>query len=247
MKNNFSFVSEIQAIRSQSLYVSSFDVSSLFTSIPLDETIEIDLDYTFQNCNKVNGLSRSQCKKLMIFATKETNFIFSNKVYDQIDSVAMGSPLAPILANIFMRHLEERAFETYRDTPPMFYCRYVDDSFLLFYDKSHVQSFFDFMNNLHPNIKFTKEDESMYDGYFPFLDVEIQRTDDCIHTSTYYKPTHMGLYTNWFSFTPRKHKINLVQPSCQEHGEFVQLMNCFNKIAKLSKIILSKINIHLVL
>ena len=91
VKNSFSFVNEIQAIGSQSLYISSFDVSSLFTSIPLDETIEIALDYTLQNCNKVNGLSRSQFKKLMIYAPKETNFIFNNKVYDQIDGVAMGS------------------------------------------------------------------------------------------------------------------------------------------------------------
>ena len=51
-----------------------------------------------------------------------------------------GSPLAPILANIFMRNFEEKAFNNFTGTHPKFYRRYVDDSFLLFQDKSEVQS-----------------------------------------------------------------------------------------------------------
>jgi len=86
----------------------SFDVTSLFTCVPLNETIEVALDYTFGDTDKINGLSRSQFKKLLEMATKETNFIFNDKIYNQIDGVAMGSPLASVLANIFMRHLEEK-------------------------------------------------------------------------------------------------------------------------------------------
>lgn len=85
----------------------SFDVASLFTCVLLNETI-VALDYTFGDTDKINGLSRSQFKKLLEMATKETNFIFNDKIYDQIDGVAMGSPLASVLANIFMRHLEEK-------------------------------------------------------------------------------------------------------------------------------------------
>ena len=87
----------------------------------------------------------------------------------------------------------------------------VDDSFLLFENKDDVKPFFDFANDIHPNIKFTKDEESAERTFFPFLDVKISRFNDRFHTQTYYKPTHTGLYTNWFSFTPQIYKFNLVQ------------------------------------
>ena len=121
IKNTFSFVDEIQNQDSTSYYVCSFDVSSLFTSIPLDETIDIALGYVFGYKSTVHGLSKSHFKKLVEIATKETNFIFNDKCYDQVDGVAMGSPLAPILANIFMRNFEEKAFNNFTGTHPKFY------------------------------------------------------------------------------------------------------------------------------
>ena len=65
-------------------------------------------------------------------ATKETHFLFNGKVYDQIDGVAMGSPLAPVLANLFMRHFEENVFKNFGGKLPLFYGRYVDDSFVIY-------------------------------------------------------------------------------------------------------------------
>ena len=106
----------------------------------------------------------------------------------------MGSPLAPILANIFMRWFEEKLFLTYTGTLPKVYRRYVDDSFLLFENKDDVKPFFHFANDIHPNIKFTKDEESAERKFFPFLDVKISRFNDRFHTQTYYKPTHTGLY-----------------------------------------------------
>ena len=85
----------------------SFDVSSLFTNIPLAETKQICL-------NKLCALSdpptlpRSVLKNLLEFATKKSQFIFDDRYYDKIDGVAMGSPLCPALSNIFMCHFEEK-------------------------------------------------------------------------------------------------------------------------------------------
>lgn len=117
--------------------------------------------------------------------------------------------MAPVLANIFMRNFEEKALDTYQGPKPSFYRRYVDDSFLIFRDRLHVSPFFEFLNSLHPNIKFTKEEES--GESFPFLDIKIQKENNKFSTSTYYKPTHTGVYTNWYSFSPRKYKINLIK------------------------------------
>lgn len=211
VKNTFTFVKEIHELDLNSSYVCSFDVSSLFTSIPLDETIEIALDYVFEEQTTINGLNRKQLKKLVVMATKETHFMFNNNVYDQIDGVAMGSPLAPVLANLFMRHFEEEAFRNFEGNLPRFYRRYVDDSFVIFDNQSEVLPFYQYINTLHQNIVFTKEEESVEEGFFPFLDVRVMKLGNAFTTSTFYKPTHTGLYTNWYSFTPRKYKINLVK------------------------------------
>ena len=79
----------------------SFDVTSLLTNIRLEETINIAIDVIFENNLNVR-FTRKELQKLFKIATSETHFIFSNKIYDQTDGVSMGSPLAPILANLFM-------------------------------------------------------------------------------------------------------------------------------------------------
>ena len=88
---------------------------------------------------------------LFFFATSKTNFLFKGRVYDQIDGVAMGSPLAPILANLFMGH-HEKVWLEMADGGPTFYRRYVDDIFLTFENEECALSFLDYLNNRHPNI-----------------------------------------------------------------------------------------------
>ena len=53
------------------------------------------------------NLSTNELKNLFHFATSRTHFLFKGSFYDQIDGVAMGSPLAPVLANLFMGHHEK--------------------------------------------------------------------------------------------------------------------------------------------
>ena len=89
--------------RAYGKFLISFDFTSLFTNIPLEETINIAIDTNFQNYPNVK-FTRKELQKLFKIATSETYFIFNNKIYDQIDSVLMGSPVAPILANLFMSY-----------------------------------------------------------------------------------------------------------------------------------------------
>ena len=106
------------------------------------------------------------------FATAETHFLFEGKVYDQIDGVAMGSPLAPVLANLFMGHHEDNWLSNYKESKPIVYKRFVDEIFCLFNNKEEASLFLSFLNNQHPNIKFTDEPEK--NGSLPFLDVAIK-------------------------------------------------------------------------
>ena len=87
--------------------MASLVVDSLFTNIPLDETINICTESIFNECDTVEGLNKSEFKELLSLATKESYFIFNELLYKQIDGVAMGSPLGPTLANAFLCFYEK--------------------------------------------------------------------------------------------------------------------------------------------
>ena len=83
-----------------------FDVESLFTNIPLEECIDLAVNY-ISDGNPDIKLNKSELRILFTTATAQTHFIFNGSFYDQINGVAMGSPLAPVLANLFMGHHEK--------------------------------------------------------------------------------------------------------------------------------------------
>ena len=105
-KDSFTFIEEIKQLNTYGKFLISFDVTSLFTNIPLEETINIAIHTIFENYPNVK-FTKKELQKLFKIATSETHFIFNNDIYDQIDGVSMGSPLAPILANLFMGYHEK--------------------------------------------------------------------------------------------------------------------------------------------
>ena len=104
----------------------SFDVTSLFTNTPLSETIKLAVDLIKTSQPDLN-ISEKDLTILFNFATCKTHFLFTGKFYDQIDGVAMGSPLAPVLANLFMGHYEKECLSNYDGVLPSYYTRYVDE------------------------------------------------------------------------------------------------------------------------
>ena len=160
IKNSYEFADTIPQQNSNSFMV-SFDIVSLFTNIPLGEVIGIILDKVFCNTNYFNGFTYDLFKKLLELVAQNCYFLFNNTIYKQTEGVAMGSPIGPTFANIFMCHLENIIInECPADFKPNFYKRYVDDTFALFHTKLQAENFFIYINNIHPNIKFTMETES---------------------------------------------------------------------------------------
>ena len=79
----------------------SFDVVSLFTNVPLEETISIILEIIYDK-NEINtNVPKKEMKELLYLCTKNAHFTLNNKTYVQIDGVAIGFPLGPVLAKIF--------------------------------------------------------------------------------------------------------------------------------------------------
>ena len=82
----------------------SFDIKSLFALVPLEHTIElIKRIYEKQEITKV--FAKPEMKKHNL-RTKNVQFSFNNDICFQTDGVEMGSPLGPVIANIFMVELE---------------------------------------------------------------------------------------------------------------------------------------------
>ena len=110
----------------------------------------------------------------------------------------MGSPLVPIMANIFLCHYEKIWLDSCpSNIKPKLYNRYVDDTFVLFDNEMKAHDFLTYLNSKHPNIKFTIEIEN--NNSLPFLDVRIDKTTDVFQTSIYRKSTFTGLGLNFHS------------------------------------------------
>ena len=88
VKNSFDFAEEVVNY-DHNLYMASLDVESLFTNIPLEETIKNCVNDLFSNNFYSGKLSRKDLYELLKLATTESSFIFDNKLYKQIDGVAM--------------------------------------------------------------------------------------------------------------------------------------------------------------
>lgn len=105
----FTSVQNLIDIPNANEYVETiFDVRNLFTIVPLDEIIIIIMNLCIWSCmwTLVFGFYPNHFRKFLNLATNWIYFFF-NRRYKQIEDDAMGNPLDPNLANIFMCHIEE--------------------------------------------------------------------------------------------------------------------------------------------
>ena len=132
VKGCIEFAKEI-ADQDPRFFMASLDVKSLFTNIPLEETINVCCDYLFSNNAKVNNINRIDFEKLLTAALQNNFLNFEEKIYEKIDGVTMGSSLDPTLANAFLCfHKQIWLNECSAEFKPVYYRRYVDDNLFCF-------------------------------------------------------------------------------------------------------------------
>ena len=187
----------------------SFDVVSLFTNVPLAETIELVIERLYDN-NNSNAIpfEKSVFRQLMFMAMQGL-FMYNDKLYKQIDGVTMGSPLGPTLANFFLGCLQEKIFEHNCNVVPKLYLRYIDDSYALFDNKKDCFKFLDILNSQHNDIKFTIE-QSTKANTSSFLDVQVKLLNDGYETNVWHKSTNTGLLLNFNAMCPKIWKSGLI-------------------------------------
>ena len=199
VQNNQDFLDSIRGIKIKpEECIMSYDVSALFT-LPIKPAINIieqqlkeDKDLHSRTNMKIHHII-----SLLRFCLNNSYFSFQGRFYQQTEGAAMGSPISPIVANLFMEDLEVQVIRT-SPTPPSLWKMFVDDTFTII-KKEDRSSFLQHLNSIHQNIKFTCE-EVRDDGSMPFLDILVTpKEDGSLSTSVFRKPTHTDLYLQWAS------------------------------------------------
>ncbi|XP_068735295.1 uncharacterized protein [Montipora capricornis] len=201
----FGFVDDLQNIQV------SYDVSSLLTNVPVDETSEILAEKAFKGdwFKKEHYLhiAKADLVELLNIATKNQLFQFEGILYEQVDGVTMSSPLRPLIASAFMCSIEERLQE--QGKMPDFYKRYVDNTLRIMPNVETAEAFLSTQNDGHPSINFTME--LAENDKLTFLGVEIVKHMSRLQTKVYKKPTDTGLLLNYQSHVDVRYKQSLLK------------------------------------
>ena len=216
VKDSFEFSRAMRdlTVEGDSCHMCSFDIKSLFTNVPIDETIRICIQQLYHSDLECPSLSEKSLEKLLRMVTTGVEFSFNGTMFKQVDGVAMGSPLGPVLANIFVGFYEQQ-LPIDKDKSSLAYRRYVDDTFSLNINREAADDLLGKLNNLHPALQFTCEHEE--NSKLPFLDALVHKEHQqnnrttVFSTSVYRKPTFTGQYIRWDSFSSKQHKINLIK------------------------------------
>ena len=187
-KNSTSFSNYIRnvPIEDDEIMV-SFDVTSLYTSIPIIHTLNIIKDYVNDDqFTRKTAIPQDKFFDLVNLVLTTAWYTFNCQFYQKTDGVAMGGPASSTIAEIYMQAHERTAISTALH-PPKVWERFVDDVYSIL-KRTHLENVFQHINNLHQNIKFTMEEES--NGELAFLDTLLKRDNGEISVLVYRKPTH---------------------------------------------------------
>ena len=153
LKDTFSFSDKVKNLSLNDSVMYSFDVVSFFTNIPLQFILQLILDTIFKdNIQNFYNLNKQKLNTLLNWAASSTTLQFQGKHYKQVNGIAMGSPIAPMLSDEFITYVLEEALSASQQNRPTVLLRYVNDLFLVFLSDEKVQSFFGVINRIHKSI-----------------------------------------------------------------------------------------------
>ena len=188
--------------------IASLDVQSLFTHVPILETINIIISRVYNHPDlPPPKIPKHILEELLVCCTKEVPFRCPRgNMYVQIEGVAMGSPLGPCFANFYMGHIENIVLNDL-GMKPSIYGRYVDDIFVQITDESQLINLKNaFENNSVLNFTY----EMNINNKLPFLDILVDSSGNEFRTEVYHKPTDQGACLNFRSECIERYKQGTV-------------------------------------
>ena len=200
VRNSKDFVDYVKnSTISENEILDSFDVVSLFTSVPVDKVFGLVLDLSSdESLASSTSLDISDITIGLEHCFSSTVFSYKISFFKQIYGTPMGSCISPIIASIYVEHIEHTAITTFH-IPPSLWLRYVDDTCCIL-KKDHTNDFHTHLNSICSHIQFTIEKEHKFS--LPFLDVLVKRnsrngsitTHSLLSTTIYRKPMRTNRY-----------------------------------------------------
>lgn len=209
VQNSYKLIEQLRKIKVPKQHcLVSFDAVSLFTNISLDLVYKI-INEKWNLLKQYTKIEYDLFMDLMDFCLKESNyFVFQQQIFTQLDGVPMGSPLAPVLANLTLDYLLEKVVPKLKKEPKVL-VKYVDDLLLMIHEE-YIQDTLEKFNGFHPKLVFTKEDE--IEGKLSYLDIEIERTMENVLSFNWYQKAHASeRILNYSSNHPNSHKRNVAK------------------------------------
>lgn len=201
VKNSVDFCRKMKDVKiSEDEMMVSFDVESLFPSVPLEKTLNVLKNHLGRK--NINKNLKEMIMKAAELSMHQNQFQYKNRYYKQKSGLAIGNPLSPTMASLFMMHFENK-IKT-RSWFPRIYCRYVDDIYAII-KKKEVENVYMKLNEQFPEIKFTVETE--IDGKLPFLDLLVKNENGKVKFEIYHKPTSTQQYIPNDSHHCTSHKL----------------------------------------
>ncbi|XP_044762030.1 uncharacterized protein LOC123319226 [Coccinella septempunctata] len=164
-------------IKTRERHIKKIDAVSLYTNIPTQLVPQI-LEEKWHLIEKYTDLPKTEFIEAVQLTLGTCYFQYEDEFYQQIDGVAMGSPVAGAVAQLVLEYFEEKVLlnSSYRIT---IFKRYVDDC-LIITTEDQIKEIMEVLNNLNNKLKFTLETE--LDNKINFLDMTIIRENNKIET-----------------------------------------------------------------
>lgn len=207
LKSSEEFLDLLKGSRPSGI-IASLDVESLFTNVPVDATIDMICNKLYRSNDAPFAIAEASLRHLLQACTKEVPFYGPDgNMYNQIDGVAMGSPLGVLFANFYMGTLEEEIFSQHPELKPPIYARYIDDVFI---NTSNEEEVLKLLQAFKSNslLNFTHEMEE--NQKLPFLDVLVHRNSTSFATEVFVKSTNLGFCLNAASECPEKYRRSVI-------------------------------------
>ena len=177
----------------------------MFTNIPPIQCLPLINDFLLKK--KIQPVVIDEILNLFQVCVGQNYFSYNDKFYIQKDGLPMGSPISPILADLFMDNIENIIFNSILCNNLLFWYRYVDDILGCFVGSTRqLDIFHKFINSIHPKIKFKIENER--DASINFSDLTITRKQNNFEYSIYRKPTHTNITIPADSNHPTSQKLS---------------------------------------
>ena len=233
LKDSYNLLTALQQINNttppQTIRVASADVEALYPNMDINTGLQL-VKHFIEDLNWQNSHKREFLIKAMEFVLTKGYITFNGEIYQQTNGAAMGSPMIPPYANIFMYQLEKNIVHKYKNSGKLLlYKRFIDDVFIISKD-SNVTELQNELNSLHPAIKLTWSPVAKHCN---FLDLNISIKNGKLHTNVYQKQLNTYAYLPFHSYHTTAQKRGFIKGEAVRYARICTSEADFKLMVKL--------------